>query len=39
MFEICVYIHLHGPGAGADNSLGSFLCNHKVSVTLIICCD
>ena len=34
-----VFIHVHSPGAGADNPLGSeFLFSHKPFVTLVICC-
>ena len=39
MFENHVYIHVHGPDAGADNPHGSkFLYKHKPSVTLIVFC-
>ena len=34
----CFFIHVHSPGAGADNPLGSeFLYKHKPFVTLVIC--
>ena len=34
-----VFIHVHSPGAGADNPLVSeFLYKHKPVVTLVICC-
>ena len=33
------FIHVHSPGSGSDNPLGSeFLFKHKIFVTLVICC-